>query len=281
LIPSDPPSLAKNHKDPPFHRTRAIRIFRKLYDAVRGNLRRLASQKLNDTIHHLLPPRYFSPRRSHLHPVLYNDCPRHALLPRRTFIDPGTQGYSFFANFFSDLGATRTPSGATNTLSMILFSSSLTIVGIGLAVFFVALTQFFRDPRFGPILPATGALLGVIAGLCFVGVAFTPWNLHLAAHNHFVMWAFRTFLGAVLIYGIAVIRERTLPKKFAFTFLTFAILLAAYVLLLTFGPSPTASDGLRIQVAGQKIIVYGSILTVLIQSLAANRLLKKRSGTEA
>jgi len=201
------------------------------------------------------------------------------LYPGGTYTDHATHGYSFFHNFFSDLGATRTPSGAANTLSMILFTSSLAIVGFGLAVFFIALIQFFRDSRSGPLLPpllpTVGAFLGVVAGLSFIGVAFTPWNLHLAAHNHFVMWAFRTFLGAVLIYGIAVLRERALPKPFAFTFLAFAVLLAAYVLLLTFGPSPRVAEGLRIQVAGQKIIVYASVLTVLIQSLAASRLLQK------
>jgi hypothetical membrane protein len=197
------------------------------------------------------------------------------LYPGGTYTDHTTRGYSFFANFFSDLGATRTPSGAANTLSMILLTSSLSLVGISLAFFFVALIQFFRDSRSGLLLPYVGALLGVIAGLCFLGVAFTPWNLYLAAHNHFVMWAFRTFLGAVLTYGIAILRERALPKRFAFTFLVFAILLAAYVLLLTFGPSPKVAEGLRIQVAGQKIIVYASVLTVLIQSLAADRLLHR------
>ena len=195
------------------------------------------------------------------------------LYPGGTYVDPTAHGYSFFANFFSDLGATRTPSGAANTFSLILFTSALTIVGLGLAVFFVALTQFFRDGRPSAILPRTAALLGVVAGLCFIGVAFTPWNLYLAAHNHFVMWAFRTFLGAVLTYGIAILRERTLPNYFAFTFLAFAILLAGYVVLLTFGPSPKLAEGLRIQVAGQKIIVYASVFTVLIQALIAGRLL--------
>lgn len=198
------------------------------------------------------------------------------LYPGGTYTDHSTHGYSFFHNFFSDLGATRTPSGVSNTPSMILFTSSLAVVGFGLAVFFIALTQFFRDSRSGPLVPYVGAFLGVVAGLSFIGVAFTPWNLHLAAHNHFVMWAFRTFLGAVLIYGIAVLRERALPRSFAFTFLAFAVLLAAYVLLLTFGPSPRVAEGLRIQVAGQKIIVYASVLTVLIQSLAASRLLQTR-----
>lgn len=201
------------------------------------------------------------------------------LYPGGTYLDPTTHGYSFFGNFFSDLGATRTPSGAANTLPMILFTSALTIVGVGLAVFFIALTKFFRDTRSSAILPRTAALLGVVAGLCFIGVAFTPWNLYLAAHNHFVMWAFRTFLGAVLIYGIAILRERTLPNYFALTFLVFAILLAGYVLLLTFGPSPKLAEGLRIQVAGQKIIVYASVLTVLIQAIVAGRLLDHLRGT--
>jgi hypothetical membrane protein len=87
------------------------------------------------------------------------------LYPGGTYVDPITHGYSFFANFFSDLGATRTPSGAANTLSMILFTSALTIVGIGLDISFIALTQFFRDSRSGLLLPGTAALLGSIAGI--------------------------------------------------------------------------------------------------------------------
>jgi hypothetical protein len=200
------------------------------------------------------------------------------LYPGGTYLDPTTHGYSFFANFFSDLGATRTPSGAPNRLSMILFTSALTIVGIGLGVFFIALAQFFRDSKSSLLLPRTAALLGSVSGICFLGVASTPWNLYLAIHNHFVMWAFRTFLGAALLYGIAILRERTLPKHFAFTFLAFAVLLAAYVLLLTFGPSPKIAAGLRIQVAGQKIIVYASVLTVLVQSIAAGRLRHNRGA---
>jgi hypothetical protein len=105
--------------------------------------------------------------------------------------------------------------------------------------------------------------LGVIAGLCFVGVAFTPGISTspltiISSCGHSAPSSKQS-----LIYGIAILGERALPKPFAFTFLAFAILLAAYVLLLTFGPSPKAARGLRIQVARQKIIVYASVLTVL------------------
>jgi hypothetical protein len=104
--------------------------------------------------------------------------------------------------------------------------------------------------------------------------ALLEW-LCLSAHNEFVMWAFRTFLAAVLLDGIAILLEERLPKNFAFVFLAFAVLLAGYVLLLTFGPAPNSHEGLRVQVIGQKIIVYASVFSVLIQALVADRLQRK------
>jgi hypothetical protein len=47
------------------------------------------------------------------------------------------------------------------------------------------------------------------------------------------------------------------------------------LLLLTFGPAPNSHEGLRIQVIEQKIIVYASVVSVLIESLAADRLQRK------
>jgi hypothetical protein len=47
------------------------------------------------------------------------------------------------------------------------------------------------------------------------------------------------------------------------------------VLLLSCGPAPNSHEGLRIQVIEQKIIVYPSVVSVLIQSLAADRLQRK------
>ncbi|MCA1623860.1 MAG: hypothetical protein LC778_08670, partial [Acidobacteria bacterium] len=65
------------------------------------------------------------------------------LYPGGTFNDQTSQGYSFFRNFFSDLGMTETRNHASNIISMILFTSALASVGIGLAIFFIAFAQFF------------------------------------------------------------------------------------------------------------------------------------------
>ena len=102
---------------------------------MRGNLSRLASQTLNDTVRHFFHRDIF--RLAAATCILFFLTTALAMLcyPGSTFVDSGSHGYSFFANFFSGLGATRTPSGATNTFSMILFTSALAIVGIGLSVF--------------------------------------------------------------------------------------------------------------------------------------------------
>jgi hypothetical protein len=63
-----------------------------------------------------------------------------------------------------------------------------------------------------------------------------------------------------------------LPKRSAFVFLAFAVWLTGYVLPLTFGPAPNAHESLRVQVIGQKNIVYASVSSVLIQALVADGL---------
>lgn len=194
------------------------------------------------------------------------------LYPGGTFNDQTSQGYSFFNNFFSDLGMTRTRSNASNTISMILFTSASTGVGIGLAIFFIAFAQLFTSPRSSKRLSTLGAVFGVVAGICFIGVALTPWNLYLDAHNLFVRWAFRSFLAAVILFIIVAWQKKSLPRRFAWVFIAFAVVLAGYVLLLTFGPSVRTREGQMIQATGQKIIVYASIVSILVQSLGAYRL---------
>jgi len=191
--------------------------------------------------------------------------------PGGTITDPTTRGYSFFANFFSELGLTRTHLGVPNTISFILFFAALNLVGVGLALFFIAFRPFFVGSRAGKVLSAIGMLFGVISGICFAGVAWTPANLQPTLHGQFVMWAFQAFPVAVILYAIAILLHKSYPKRFAVVFLAFAVLLVLYVVLLTRGPWFTASDGVRVQAMGQKAIVYASIVSILIQSLGARK----------
>ena len=190
--------------------------------------------------------------------------------------DVRSVGYAFFTNFFSDLGQTVTYGGHDNLPSLVLFCIALTSIAAAVALFFGSYPLLFRPGSTARRVAVVASIAGIVAGVCFVGVAATPWNLYLRAHNDFVQWAFRSFLLAVVCAAVASALAVDFPRRFATVFAAFAALLTAYVLLLAFGPAANTAQGAAIQATGQKIIVYASMLTVLVQAFGLRALV--RSG---
>ena len=226
------------------------------------------------------------PRRNRLYLWIMIGCIQFVLLtfiamlvyPGGTHGDPTTTGYSFFRNFFSDLGITRTFTGEPNAASFLLFTVALTLAGLALVAFFVDFPQFFSDLKAGKWLSVMGSVPGVISGLSFIGVASTPGNLYLAPHKLFVQLAFVSFFMAVLFYIPALFLQRTYPKRYAWGFIAFAVILGAYIWLLFHGPSASTLSGLVIQATGQKIVVYAAILSMLAQGHGAWSTIKGGEG---
>ena len=191
--------------------------------------------------------------------------------PGGTYTGELTKGYDFFRNFFSDLGRIHVEGGRSNLASAILFILALSIAGIGLVCFFIAFREFFKADRTGQLWSLIGTIIGVAAGLCFVGIACAPYDLFLDLHVQLVFWAFRTFLFAVSIYAYVIFRQNKYPRQYGWVFIAFAVFLAAYLVLLEFGPAAKTPTGLIIQATGQKVIVYVSIISVMAQSWLAQR----------
>jgi len=189
--------------------------------------------------------------------------------PGGTFTDETTKGYDFFRNFFSDMGLVTAPNGQPNTISLILFAIPLSIVGIGIVAFFIAFRDFFTSDRTGTLLSWLGTFIGVVSGLCFVGIAFAPYDVLFNIHYQLVFWAFRTILITIAQYPIIILRQNNYPRRYGWIFVVYTVFLAAYVILLEFGPSAKTPAGLIIQATGQKIIAYISILSVMAQSWLA------------
>ncbi len=192
------------------------------------------------------------------------------LYPGGRVADVNSRGYAFFSNFFSDLGQTRTYGGHANLPSMVLFCIALVAIGAGIAVFFSAFARFFTGTRAGRTFSVGATICAVVAGACFWGVAATPWNLYLQAHNDFVQWAFRAFLLAVILSGIACAITPSM-RRFVYVFAAFALVLAAYIAILTVGPAAGTPSGALIQATAQKVIVYASMLTICVQAWIALR----------
>ena len=193
-----------------------------------------------------------------------------------TALDPARPGYSFFENFFSELGLTVAHSGRTNTVSALLFFIALASAGVCLILFFIAAPLLFRESRWSYLLSLLGSAFGVLSGIGFTGIAFTPANLFIDAHIFFVLWAFRLFPLAVIPYVPAILGQPRYPNRYAFLFMGFAALLLLYVGLLIQGPSPSTAGGRIVQVTGQKVIAYASLLTIYLQARGAGSVLEAR-----
>jgi len=111
----------------------------------------------------------------------------------------------------------------------------------------------------------------------FIGIAITPWDKVLDAHNAFVKLAFGVLLVFILCLLSLQLRNGW-PALFVAVNVTYLVGLAIYVLVLFAGPGLGTKNGLQFQVAAQKIIVYGSILNIGLQAAGIRREARRRAS---
>ncbi len=191
------------------------------------------------------------------------------LYPGGSYADHEATGYSFWINFFSDLGRTRTFGEHPNAASMSLFITALSLASLTLMAAFAALPRVFAENRAIKKLSIAGSTFGVISAVAYLGIACMPADVNLTVHRLFVQVAFSAFLLVVVLYSAAILRDRDYPNLYAFVYIGFALILAAYLVLLFGGPHIETPEGVRIQATGQKIVVYAEIVCMFIQSYGA------------
>src|SRR5450432_3483339 len=99
-----------------------------------------------------------------------------AAYPGGALYDHGSHGYLFFQNFFSDLGATKTYSGRSNTLSHVLFTVALASVGLALLAFAPSWRVIVARRRARRRAGIASQVSALISGVGFIGIAATPWD---------------------------------------------------------------------------------------------------------
>jgi len=186
-----------------------------------------------------------------------------------TLLHPNRPGYSFFQNFFSEIGLTVAQSGEPNTISFIFFSLAFFIVGILLVPSFIAFPYLFRETRNEKLITKIGSILGLFTCFCFSGITFAPADIYLAAHAWFVRMGFSLGFVVSLLYSSAIYINPSYPKLYAYNFMLFTIFLGLYLILLFAGPSTETVVGLTIQATGQKIILYSFAICLFIHGYGA------------
>jgi hypothetical membrane protein len=182
---------------------------------------------------------------------------------------PNLDSYSFTYNFLSDLGRNRTPGGAANFPSNLLFKSAMTLTGFVIAVFFVALPGVFEQTEARSTCHLA-ALAGIVAGASYVGLAWIPYDFSYGGHRLFVRVGFVSFLVMSLLFALAIFQEKDYPKKYGYVLLIFIAVLFSQILLMFLGErSWRSNDALFRQATAQKVVVYAEVLCMLYQTLGA------------
>lgn len=201
--------------------------------------------------------------------------------PGGTQDDESVVGYSMWENFFSDAGRTEALIGEPNTVSFILSTLALCMVGVVTVFWFLAMPALFTASKTAGLLSRPAAVLGVISGLSFVAVSFTPSNLNMDLHMNFVYSAFICFTAAFVLLTAAMFLEDGYPKIYPAVLIVFLLMLLTYIYLVAARPVFGGFSSLAIQATSQKIIVYTMIACTIFQAHGALKVLSRKFAAQS
>lgn len=172
-------------------------------------------------------------------------------------------------NFFSDLGRTES-FGNPNTISFILFLTTLFLASVAFTAYFIAIPGIIGadKPEHMRIL----TVLGIINAGFFGAIALTPTDLFPHLHDFIVLLAFLLlFLVSMLMY-FTFKKVKFIPRVYHLVFLIFSCLIALYgfvSLITAFFPENLLEFSLFLRVLIQKVVIYYLIICFMIQSIGA------------
>lgn len=196
------------------------------------------------------------------------------IYPGGTIHEPQLESYSFFTNYFSDLGRTYTFDRTSNFACHTIFKATLSITGGSLILFFIAIPAAFESEA-AKVFISIASLFGVAAGLCYIGIGWVPWDTDYWNHTGYVRTGFLAFLGMTFFYSIAILFDNDYPNRYAYAFLIFGAVLGIQIVIMLFGPRAYRNEeALLLQAVAQKIVVYSEIFIMIYQANGALKRVK-------
>ena len=196
--------------------------------------------------------------------------------PGGTRLDQTTPGYSFFSNFFSDLGRLEALSGDPNILSALLFIIALSGLGLSFLGYFLIIPDVFIDTEEERRYSNIASILGKCSVVAFIGIAFAPADIFPLIHDLLV---FTGFTLVAIVSGIAFLLTRNderFSKSYTIIFLILFFVILCYGGLSLFIPTIVTETHLTIRVTTQKVVVYTLLISFLFQNYGIWKILRER-----
>ncbi|HEY0088466.1 MAG TPA: DUF998 domain-containing protein [Candidatus Lokiarchaeia archaeon] len=180
-------------------------------------------------------------------------------------------GYSFFYNYFSDLGASKSVKNhEPHPVSSLLFLIACVVVGVSLIPFWIVVTTLFNDKSITKYLSYIGSIFGFISSPSLIAIGIFPTDTASLEHLISSRFFFLSFAAAITIYSIAILLNDDYQKMYAFVGFIFSIFIVLFIFRVFAIINPLA----------QKIIVYGFVawaflqITKIWKNLNSNDLIK-------
>jgi len=193
--------------------------------------------------------------------------------PGGTILDHHTKGYSFFNNFFSELGRWRTHLGGTKWVSFFSLTFALLFHAAAMFVFNLHFLKHTNSIQLNKNAYYVALVCGSLFPFFLAGIALTPCDLYLPTHMLCVRIGFGLLLPLSLAYTVLIRQHHLLPNKYGNVMLTIVVAIALYLVMIFAGPSPRQVP--FVQQTAQKIIVYSMIFSLLYLSGGCKKYLKE------
>ena len=186
------------------------------------------------------------------------------------------QGYSFTWNYLSDLGMIYSLSGELNSLSRILFTTTLVIVGIAEIAFCCAFVLLFGKKQLSS-LKITPLITGLLYGLCYVIIGFLPLDIFSTPHTILVfISSFLKFI-TIIFYIIIIFKNLDYPKFYAYLYISYQSIFLVFVFFLIISTNDLLLPFLPTCIVGQKITFYLEAIVFIIQAIGSLKFLLGKS----
>ena len=195
--------------------------------------------------------------------------------PGGNMINPNTQGYSFFENFISDLGRTKSISGKPNIISLILYTIAGVAFSISLILFVLALRDLFKNNVKTILIANFIIILGIISAIFMLVGYLTPWDIYGSTHVLCGLIFTTTGVITLLLYAIAILFNEQYSNRMAIILLFVFLFTIINLFIITFlRYNATTIESLVFQVTLQKFTLYSFIISFLIQGFYTLKLEK-------
>ena len=187
---------------------------------------------------------------------------------------PYGSGYSLLNNFLSDLGRTKTWSGADNSISALVFNLSVILLGASLLPFFAVLPSTVR--KGGAIV----WISGMLSAIGLIGIGLTPYDRYFVAHHV----ALGLWIGPMLILSLAYLGASLWEGDASLGLFGWTIALAGAV--LAYGLAGTHSGYVAMQKVTAALSIVWFVLiglrvgTTTIQHISSRRELVERQARQ-